>query len=729
MAKQVLSRAKNKDPKKGYNSEDTQKLLSQYNLIDISITDKLNEAKDNVKYLTTLEKFIEPLQKGDPQQIIETLPALMNAIKMIYTIARYYNSTDKMTKLFIKITNQMIANCKKRIQPSKKDDIWENDPEELIEKLTQCIKLNQAYQTQYNETKEKVADLPKGRHFDFSVTAIFGKFDLFCRRVNKLIEIFQTKLQFKALSKHNFEGVDAILKQFYAIIDAFKKKSYDLLDYNNTKFDRDFVQFNVNISQLDTDLQNFIEANFSKFRNIEYSLKLLRKFEAILIRESLKHSLSSKYNAVLNNYSAELSAIEKDFGEHKQNPAIVRNMPLQAGKIIWAKHLFQKITGPMQSLPATPINPTELRRYYGMYNSLGKQLTIYEIWYLRDWSNNIERAKAGLQSTLIVRHDSTKKLMVNFDFDIFELIREAKCLERVGISIPEGARIILLQEEKFKSYFNELNYLLKEYERIISKIKPICKTILGPHIEDLEFKLRPGLLTLTWTSMNIEAYIKHVHQGLSKLEQLIITVNDIIENRIENNLKAISKVDLVDLPSNSKPLSLDDFVDLQEKHIKDRTQFLMSKNVEVERSVDDLLQTIILYPLDPHVDQVSSDETKRIKSYYIWYLYQALLNSTQNSLNRMKHRVCGKKGQSTVDLRPFFEIDIKLHNSRVVLSPPLEDIQKSINKAATAVLRCSKNLYNWNQQDKPVEQKTSFYEMIAQEKEIVKVILLLTGSI
>jgi dynein heavy chain len=39
----------------------------------------------------------------------------MNAIKMIHTIARFYNTADKMTGLFMKITNQMIANCKKRI--------------------------------------------------------------------------------------------------------------------------------------------------------------------------------------------------------------------------------------------------------------------------------------------------------------------------------------------------------------------------------------------------------------------------------------------------------------------------------------------------------------------------------------------------------------------------------------------------------------------------------------
>ena len=74
--------------------------LRRWKQIDIAITEAFNEAKDNVKYLTTLEKFIEPLYESTPATIIDTLPALMNAVKMIHTIARYYNTTERMTNLF-----------------------------------------------------------------------------------------------------------------------------------------------------------------------------------------------------------------------------------------------------------------------------------------------------------------------------------------------------------------------------------------------------------------------------------------------------------------------------------------------------------------------------------------------------------------------------------------------------------------------------------------------------
>ncbi len=38
--------------------------------------------------------------------------------QMIHTIARFYNTSDKMTGLFIKITNQMVKNCREKIIPT-----------------------------------------------------------------------------------------------------------------------------------------------------------------------------------------------------------------------------------------------------------------------------------------------------------------------------------------------------------------------------------------------------------------------------------------------------------------------------------------------------------------------------------------------------------------------------------------------------------------------------------
>jgi len=85
-------------------------------------------------------------------------------------------------------------------------------------------------------------------------------------------------------------------------------------------------------------------------------------------------------------------------------------------------------------------------------------------------------------------------------------------------------------------------------------------------------------------------------------------------------------------------------------------------------------------------------------------------------------------------LKPFFEVDVHLEGvqggqANCTLKPTLGEVQSAINRAASHVLKSTKNVQNWNQKDQPEELREPFYDWIAKDKEIVKVILLLTGSI
>lgn len=216
------------------------------------------------------------------------------------------------------------------------------------------------------------------------------------------------------------------------------------------------------------------------------------------------------------------------------------------------------------------------------YNKLAKKLVSFECLWHMAWVDSIDPSKlAGLQATLLIRHPADGKLYVNFDHEIWQLIREARCLDRMGgLEIPESVRIVLLQvrhgvgrcvrscawllfahttssappplqEEKFKAYYDELTHLLREYARASAKIIPVTAALLQPLLADIEYKLRPGMITLTWSSMNIDAYKQTVRQVLRRFDAMVTNVNDIIESRIEKNLRVVSKVLLVSMPSKS----------------------------------------------------------------------------------------------------------------------------------------------------------------------------------
>jgi dynein heavy chain len=363
--------------------------LRRWKQIDISITEAFNEAKDNVKYLVTLEKFIEPLYTGTPAQVIDTLPALMNSVKMIHTIARYYNTSERMTGLLAKITNQMITNCKHCIlEGDDPDSLWGKEPGQLIKNLEVCLKLNEAYREQYRITKDKLLTLPKGRQFDFSETLIFGRFDLFCRRVVKLIDMFSTIHQFTLLSVRlkSMDGITQLVGSFQTIADDFQGKRHDLLDFLLNKFDRDYVEFNVRISDLEGALQEFINQSFTSITSIETSLKLLGKFQNIMQHGNLRADLESKFWVIFHNYGLELNTVSDIYEKQKGTPPLLRNMPPVAGNILWARHLLRRITDPMQKFQMNPsqvlAGGKDTKRITRTYNKLAKTLVEFEIvWY------------------------------------------------------------------------------------------------------------------------------------------------------------------------------------------------------------------------------------------------------------------------------------------------------------------------------------------------------------
>lgn len=148
-----------------------------------------------------------------------------------------------------------------------------------------------------------------------------------------------------------------------------------------------------------------------------------------------------------------------------------------------------------------------------------------------------------------------------------------------------------------------------------------------------------------------------------------------------------------------KSFALDEFVSMQEHHVKERTIMLAAKNTEVENAVEDLFKAISNFTVDARPTSASpskagshhysaSDlrpstvvagstrrrrdtyawpakemepEVRRLRKHYNTLLYRAILSATKNSLNALKKRICSRSGTGFLFLeRPFFEVDVRL---------------------------------------------------------------------
>lgn len=52
--------------------------------------------------------------------------------------------------------------------------------------------------------------------------------------------------------------------------------------------------------------------------------------------------------------------------------------------------------------------------------------------------------------------------------------REAKYLQLIGVHVPEAARTLLLQEEKFNYYFSQLSFAVSRLSKEVFVVADCC---------------------------------------------------------------------------------------------------------------------------------------------------------------------------------------------------------------------------------------------------------------
>lgn len=99
----------------------------------------------------------------------------------------------------------MIRSCKDYITCHGKENIWSQDRNAVREKLVNCVRLNKAYHDSYLHVKEHnyIPDQPP---LQFSENYVFGKFDTFCRRLAKIIKMFDLMDDYNCLFDCRMEG-------------------------------------------------------------------------------------------------------------------------------------------------------------------------------------------------------------------------------------------------------------------------------------------------------------------------------------------------------------------------------------------------------------------------------------------------------------------------------------------------------------------------------------------
>ncbi|KAK5874520.1 hypothetical protein PBY51_019459 [Eleginops maclovinus] len=79
--------------------------------------------------------------------------------------------------------------------------------------------------------RDKLRENPDNRQFDFSENYIFGKFDAFCRRLEKIGDMASSLESLAALQHMKVEGIEKIYVRYQTIVSTTTSKTYDVLDH------------------------------------------------------------------------------------------------------------------------------------------------------------------------------------------------------------------------------------------------------------------------------------------------------------------------------------------------------------------------------------------------------------------------------------------------------------------------------------------------------------------
>uniref|UniRef100_A0A7N8WST8 Dynein, axonemal, heavy chain 5 like n=1 Tax=Mastacembelus armatus TaxID=205130 RepID=A0A7N8WST8_9TELE len=427
--------------------------------MDGDITVVANEAKDNVKYLYTLDKFFGPLEKCTPTNMLEHIPGLMTNIRMIHTVSLYYNTSERMTSLLLKVTNQMISACRSYLFEGV-THIWNHSRPVLLHRISECCKLNEEYQRSFHAVREKLRENPEKKQFDFSENYIFGKFEAFCRRLEKIADMVSTLENLATLQNMKLViTTENIIRHMQGKRPKLKLPSERVFMFQTKQM-----------------------------------LELLAVFES---SPSARLDLRQHYLLLLQRYHRELEVLRKTYQRQSDKPPIGRNLPPVAGRILWCRQLFRKIESPMLILrkKLDILKGPEMTKVIQSYNRMAVVLLQYEMLHLQGWSQAAESVPHCLKAALLVRHENKVEggeiidecLFVNLDPVVLEVLQEALWMTKLGVTVP---KVILKMT------------LLQDYSSVVSRIPPLLSPLMQPFISQVEATLSPGLTTLSWTSLN-----------------------------------------------------------------------------------------------------------------------------------------------------------------------------------------------------------------------------------
>ena len=513
---------------------------------------------------------------------------------MIQNISSFYNSSERVSYLLVKISNQIIKSCKRYITEGGRVNIWTAKTSTIEKKLGECIRLNDQYREAYHHVKNKIDNM-LSQKFSFSEKQIFGRFDCFCERLKNLLVMFQKISLYNRLFDSKLESllpdesIEEDRKSYENAVRILTMKEYDYLDYRNKYFDKDFIDFLNRLENISEKMKKKLDVAYNEIWDTPHAFQYLHKFKKLSKIIPLT-GMTSKKERMIITFKKEMERVSNYFNKNKNFPLVARDYPDNPGRIYWVRSLVERIKyfidhleeeGSFKKIPT-------YRKLVRQYNNTGVMLMKYEIQLEESLKPPRMKTMNTLLAQPVVRSVTGGKLLVNFDPILENFLHENKKLCKLDIKLSSLSHFLLTKKDWFHDFKDMISMMIDKYLEAVSFIHRDLKRLFNSHCNSLRAALDPALTDMNWSYKEWDKFVTDRLCEISHFTNFIGRVNNIYELRIESTLESIQSIPLYEIPNN-QPWTVEVFLNVVENKCKVAAKKIDNKSRQVENAVDDII--------------------------------------------------------------------------------------------------------------------------------------------
>eukprot|EP00898_Chlorokybus_atmophyticus_P006649 jgi/Chlat1/6986/Chrsp56S00523 len=669
------------------------------------------EAKDNAKFLTTLERHFKNITSGTLAMVLDTLPPMMNALRMVWVISRHYSDDNRMGSLMERIANEIADKVADEIDCKVLFHLTPSDAKQRIDGAKSVL---EAWSEVYLQVREKIEISGRDARWEFDRKRLFERTSYMagiCGDLRQMVEVVDDFHKFlgpelKAVTG-DAQGIDDVIKKVAAMVEPIEQLHFDAFDKRfGAQWAAVTAKFNADKEQIERATRAFIDTSFKKLRSAEGAFELLQNFKQIKSEGAINRQMMDKFTDILEQLSREIDATRELFEQNISSPLSTRNQPPVAGAISWARSLFGRVRKTMnkiQTMGDALVKEEAGLEVMNKYTALAKSIMIFEKQWFSQWAEAADAmAMNHLKQPILrkeVASEGASKIVANFHPDLTRLIRETRYLDRLGFTFPELALNVTLQEEKYHAYVEGLQSMLAHYQAVIGSISPVERTLLEVRLERLERCLDAGFSPLNWNSLGIPEFITSCTKAINEFNSLV--------HQVQKNASIIEKV----VASIGNATLIKDMpTDAAEGDITDLQEFYESLERHRLETVDELVhkyRTIapLLGKVEEAVGGTNTGRSPQMRDYYLHWeraIFEALTRMVLNSMTKLHATLASRipKKQLPGAPRqvlppPLFKISASLSAPEIVVQPPVNDVTKLLGRLVRNIVECTRPFIRW----------------------------------